>query len=157
MPLVVRRKEKHIKGKIENLKAEWRVQKNSPEEATGGEGSSWHWFKRMSEILTGSTKWEEVPGEVDMKTSVLLSEIEEDNLLFWKKGEFLRCQCLPIVESTLLVLLQQLPRRRMFLPIPLHAWSQTWMGNQILVSVHSLEMQYIWQMQSLSLLKVPSK
>jgi hypothetical protein len=42
MPLVVRRKEEHIKGKIEKLKAEWRVQKNSPEEATGGKGSLWH-------------------------------------------------------------------------------------------------------------------
>ena len=32
-----------------------------------------------------------------------------------------------------------------------------WMGNQILVSVHSLGMLHIWQMQSLSLLKVLSK
>ena len=56
MPLAVRREEEHIKGKIEKLKAEWRVQKKSPEEATGGEGSSWHWFERMSEILTGSAK-----------------------------------------------------------------------------------------------------
>ena len=40
MSLVVRRKEEHIKGKIEKLKIEWRVQKNSPEEATCGEGSS---------------------------------------------------------------------------------------------------------------------
>ena len=41
MPVAVRRKEEHIRGKIEKLKAEWRLQKKSPEEAIGGEGSSW--------------------------------------------------------------------------------------------------------------------
>ena len=56
MPLVVRRKEEYIKRKIEKLRAEWRVQKKSPEEATGGEGSSWQWFERMSEIFIGSAK-----------------------------------------------------------------------------------------------------
>jgi hypothetical protein len=86
MPLAVRRKEEHIKGKIEKLKAEWRVQKNSPEEATGGEGSSWHWFERMSEILTGSAKGEGVPGEVDMGTTVLLSEDEDDIVVLEEGG-----------------------------------------------------------------------
>ena len=56
MPLVVRRKEEYIKRKIEKLRAEWRVQKKSPEEATCGEGSSWQWFERMSEIFIGSAK-----------------------------------------------------------------------------------------------------
>lgn len=78
MPLAVRRKEEHIKGKIEKLKVEWRIQKKSPEEATGGEGSSWQWFERMSEILTGSAKGEGVPGGVDMGSSVLLSDDEEN-------------------------------------------------------------------------------
>jgi hypothetical protein len=86
MPLVVRRKEEHIKGKIEKLKAEWRVQKNSPEEATCGKGSSWYWFERMSEILTGSTKGERVLGGVDMRTNVLLSEDEEDIVVLEEGG-----------------------------------------------------------------------
>jgi hypothetical protein len=88
MPLVVRRKEEHIKGKIEKLMVEWRVQKNSPEEATGGEGSSWHWFERMSEILTGSAKREGVPGRVDMGTNVLLLEYEEDTVVLEDWGIF---------------------------------------------------------------------
>ena len=78
---VVRRKEKHIKEKIEKLKAEWRVQQNPPEEATSGEGSSWHWFKRMSVIFFGSTKGKGVPSGVNMVTSVLLSEDEDDNVV----------------------------------------------------------------------------
>jgi hypothetical protein len=74
----VRSKEEYIKGKIEKLKVEWRIQKKSSEEATGGEGSSWQWFERMSEILTGSSKGEGVPGRVDMGSNVLLSDDEED-------------------------------------------------------------------------------
>ena len=93
MPLVVRHKEEHIKEKIEKLKAEWRVQKNSLEEATCKEGSSWHWFERMSEILIESTKREKIPGGVGMRTSVLLLEDEEDTIVL-EEEKFLRRQCL---------------------------------------------------------------
>ena len=85
MPLAVRCKEEHMKGKIEKLKAEWRVQKKYPEEATGGEGSSWHWFERMSETLTGSAKKEGIPSKLDMRINVLLSEDKKNTVVLKEK------------------------------------------------------------------------
>ena len=73
----------------------------------------------MSEILIGSAKEEGVPSGVDMKTSVLLSEYEGD-IVVLEEGEFLRRQCLQLVDSIILVFPQHLPQRRLFLPRPLH-------------------------------------
>lgn len=78
MPLAVRRSEDSIKSKVEKFKAEWRLQKASAAEQTGGEGSNWPWFERMTQIMTGSAKGEGIPGGVDMGCGGA-EELEEDD------------------------------------------------------------------------------
>ena len=110
----------------------------------------------MSEILTGSAKGEGVPGVMDMETSVLLSEDEEDIFVLKEGG---------------------IPKRPMSTASEEHYFSTpTTIASEKVVSSKtascmkpgvdgkpnsckraSLKMQHIWQMQSLSLLKVLSK